>query len=49
MVKNEKEHDDDKLDELLEEQWELQDQIHKKCKMKDNPEEKLKKWKERYT
>ena len=25
----------DDLDELLDQQWELQDQIHKKCKMKD--------------
>ena len=28
--------DDDDLDDLLDQQWELQDQIHKKCKMKEN-------------
>ena len=25
----------DDLDDLLEKEWELQDQIHKKCKMKE--------------
>ena len=30
------EKDDDDLDDLLDQQWELQDQIHKKCKMKEN-------------
>jgi hypothetical protein len=46
MGKEEKE--DEELDDLLEEQWNLQDKIHKKCEMKDNPEEKIKRWKEKY-
>lgn len=41
--------EDDELDDLLEEQWNLQDQIHKKCKIKDNSEDKIKKWKEKYS
>jgi hypothetical protein len=36
------------LDDLLDKQWEMQDQIHKKCKIKDDPKEKLKKWNEKY-
>lgn len=27
--------EEDELDEILEKQWEMQDQIHKKCKMKE--------------
>jgi hypothetical protein len=46
---DEEECEDDELDDLLEEQWNLQDQIHKKCKIKDNPEDKIKKWKEKYS
>ena len=49
MKKKEEQSDDDELDNLLEEQWNLQDQIHKKCKIKDDPQEKLKKWKEKYS
>ncbi len=41
--------EDDELDDLLEDQWNLQDQVHKKCKMKDKPEDKIKKWKEKYS
>ena len=42
---------DDKKEELedeLEKQWDMQDQIHKSCKMKGNTEERQKKWKEKY-
>jgi hypothetical protein len=46
---DEEECEDDELDDLLEEQWNLQDQIHKKCKIKDNPEDKIKKWKEKFS
>ena len=46
---DEEECEDDELDDLLEEQWNLQDQVHKKCKMKDNPEDKIKKWKDKYS
>jgi hypothetical protein len=46
---DEEECKDDELDDILEEQWKLQDQIHKKCKIKDNAEDKIKKWKEKYS
>ena len=36
------------LEDELEKQWEMQDQIHKTCKMKGDSEEKQKKWKEKY-
>jgi len=36
------------LEEELEKQWEMQDQIHKTCKMKGDSEEKQKKWKEKF-
>lgn len=51
MIKiSEKNSDDDydDLDDALEKQWEMQDQIHKKCKIRDDPEEKLKRWNEKY-
>jgi hypothetical protein len=36
MAKNNEDCSDvDDLDDLLEKQWEMQDQIHKKCKMKE--------------
>lgn len=35
--KNNTKINDDDLDDLLEKQWEMQDQIHKTCKMKDKP------------
>lgn len=40
--------DADDLDDVLEKQWEMQDQIHKKCKIKDDPSKKLKMWNEKY-
>ena len=39
--------EDDPEDEL-DKQWEMQDQIHKTCKMKGDSEERQKKWKEKY-
>ena len=42
------ENQEDDLEDELEKQWALQDQIHKKCKMKDDPAVKIKKWKEKY-
>lgn len=36
------------LEDELEKQWELQDQIHHKCKMKDDPEVKQKNWDEKH-
>ena len=48
-MKEKEEQTDDELDAILEEQWNLQDQIHKKCKIRDDPNEKLKKWKDKYS
>lgn len=44
-VQNDKKDD---LDDELKKQWEMQDQIHKACKMKGDIEERQKKWKEKY-
>ena len=38
----------DNPEEELDKQWEMQDQIHKTCKMKGDSEERQKKWKEKY-
>jgi TfoX/Sxy family transcriptional regulator of competence genes len=38
----------DAPEDELDKQWEMQDQIHKTCKMKGDSEEKQKKWKEKY-
>jgi hypothetical protein len=35
------------LDDKLDKQWALQDQIHHKCKMRDDPTVKQKKWDEK--
>ncbi|MHA2398379.1 MAG: hypothetical protein ACXADU_05770 [Promethearchaeota archaeon] len=35
MNKKKEGYEDDDLDDELEKQWELQDQIHRKCKMKE--------------
>ncbi|MFX0057133.1 MAG: hypothetical protein ACFE85_01810 [Candidatus Hodarchaeota archaeon] len=43
------ENEYDELDDLLEKEWEKQDQIHRKCKMKDDTSLKQKKWKEKYS
>ena len=34
-MSNEENYEKDDLDDLLEQQWAMQDQIHKKCKMQD--------------
>ncbi len=39
--------EDDPEDEL-DKQWEMQDRIHKTCKMKGDSEERQKKWKDKY-
>jgi len=49
MNDNKEDCEGDELEDLLEEQWKLQDQIHKKCKMKDNSGDKIKNWKEKYS
>ncbi|NVM19133.1 MAG: hypothetical protein HWN80_15570 [Candidatus Lokiarchaeota archaeon] len=40
---------EDNIEDELEKQWEIQDQVHKTCKMKGNAEERQKKWKEKYS
>ncbi len=47
--KNKKESEKtEDLDEELENQWALQDQIHHKCKMRDDPKLKQKEWDEKH-
>ena len=49
MSKEEKKYDEeDDLDDLLEKEFERQDQIHPRCKMSDSTDERIKKWKEKY-
>ncbi len=49
MKEKEKEIDEeDDLDDLLEKEFERQDQIHPRCQMSDSTDEKIKKWKEKY-
>ena len=48
MSKEKKEETKDELEDELEKQWALQDEIHHKCKMRDDPETKKKKWNEKY-
>ena len=49
---NESDKENDKVkddpEDELDKQWEMQDQIHKTCKMKGDSEETQKKWKEKY-
>ena len=49
MSKEEKEFDeDDDLDDLLEKEFERQNEIHPRCKISDNTDERKKRWKEKY-
>jgi len=49
MSNEEKEFDEeDDLDDLLEKEFERQDQMHPKCRISDSPEERKKRWKEKY-
>ena len=48
MKEKEKEFDEeDDLDDLLEKEFERQDQIHPRCQISDNTDERIKKWKEK--
>jgi hypothetical protein len=49
MSNNNNNNREDDLEDELEKQWEMQEQIHKVCKMKGDTEEKQKKWKEKYS
>ena len=46
--KKEKDEKKEEFEDELEKQWEIQDQIHKACKMKGDAEERQKKWKDKY-
>lgn len=48
MSENKKKKIKDDLEDELEKQWDMQDQIHKPCKMKGSGDEKQKKWEEKY-
>jgi hypothetical protein len=49
MSKEEKEFDEeDDLDDLLDKELERQDQIHPRCRISDNTDERKKRWKEKY-
>ena len=47
MSEEREEKANDDLDDELEKQWVLQDEIHHKCKMRDDPETNQKKWNEK--
>ena len=46
--KKESNEENDKMEDELGKQWEMQDQIHKTCKMKGDSKERQKKCKEKY-
>jgi len=49
MNKEEKEFDEeDDLDDLLENEFEKQDQFHPRCRISDNTDERKKRWNEKY-
>lgn len=41
MDDEKEECEEEELDDLLEDQWKMQDQIHKKCKMKEKDKHKF--------
>jgi hypothetical protein len=45
---NENISDDDDFDDLLDKEFERQDQIHPRCRISDSHEERIKRWKEKY-
>ena len=49
MSKEEKDFDEeDDLDDLVEKEFERQDQIHPRCRINDNADERKKRWNEKY-
>ncbi|MFX1337227.1 MAG: hypothetical protein ACFFDK_01315 [Promethearchaeota archaeon] len=46
--KDKKFEDDDDLDDLLDNTFELQDRIHPRCKISNNATERQKRWNEKY-
>ena len=45
---NKQEISEDELDDLLDQAFENQDQIHHKCQMRDDPEKKKEEWEKKY-
>ncbi|MFX0073655.1 MAG: hypothetical protein ACFFAO_21465 [Candidatus Hermodarchaeota archaeon] len=43
-----KNEENDDLEDLLEKNFEIQDEIHPRCKISDNHEERIKKWNAKY-
>lgn len=41
-------NENDELDDLLDKTFEMQDQIHPRCRISDNHEERIKRWNEKY-
>ncbi|MHA1726305.1 MAG: hypothetical protein ACTSYC_06190 [Promethearchaeota archaeon] len=48
MGKNKEKLTDKELDELLDQEFSRQEEIHHKCKIRDDPIKKQRKWKEKY-
>ncbi len=49
MTENDKKSDDyDDLDDLLDDDFEKQGQIHPRCRISDNNRERQKRWNEKY-
>ncbi len=46
--KKEKEKSEDDLDDLLDQEFLKQDEIHHKCEMRDDPIKKQKEWEKKY-
>lgn len=48
MPNKKKELSEDDLDDLLDQTFAKQDQIHHKCEMRDDPKKKQKEWEEKF-
>ncbi|MFW9968950.1 MAG: hypothetical protein ACFFDF_02035 [Candidatus Odinarchaeota archaeon] len=48
MLEKKKKETEDDLDDLLDQAFENQDNIHHKCQMRDNPAKKQAEWKKKY-
>ena len=46
--KDKKSDNKDDLDDILDETFEIQDQIHPRCRISDNTDERKKRWNEKY-
>jgi hypothetical protein len=48
MANKKKELSEEDVDDLLDQAFAKQDQIHHKCEMRDDPKKKQKEWEEKY-